>query len=89
MLGSGAVILVAKALVADLANQSQRSRVYGFMADSESAGFVVGPLIGGCRCRIGTGSLFYNGRRQCCRGHFSTDKPRTTSGPIIKACIDP
>ncbi len=46
-LGSGAVVPAANALVADLVDESRRGRAYGIMAASSSAGFAVGPVLGG------------------------------------------
>lgn len=46
-LGSGAVIPAANALIADLVEESRRGRAYGLMAASSSAGFVIGPMLGG------------------------------------------
>jgi DHA1 family multidrug resistance protein-like MFS transporter len=46
-LGSAATIPAANALVADLVGEERRGRAYGLMAASSSAGFAVGPMLGG------------------------------------------
>lgn len=46
-LGSAAVIPAANALVADLVEGQRRGRAYGLMAASTSAGFALGPMLGG------------------------------------------
>ncbi len=61
-LGSAAVIPAAQALVADLIHESLRGRAYGLIAASSSAGFVVGPLIGGMAAAgFGLGAPFVAG----------------------------
>ncbi len=46
-LGSAAVIPAANALVADLVAADRRGRAYGLMAAATSAGFALGPMLGG------------------------------------------
>lgn len=46
-LGSAAVVPAANALVADLVVESRRGRAYGLMAAAGSAGFAIGPMVGG------------------------------------------
>ncbi|MCY0863346.1 MAG: MFS transporter [Sulfobacillus sp.] len=45
--GAGAFMPAANALVADLVPEAERGRAYGLLYASSSAGFTVGPLIGG------------------------------------------
>lgn len=52
-LGSGAVVPAANALVADLVPMERRGRAYGLMAASQSAGFAVGPMLGGLAGALG------------------------------------
>lgn len=46
-LGSAAIVPAANALVADLVPEERRGRVYGMMSAAGSAGFALGPMIGG------------------------------------------
>jgi DHA1 family multidrug resistance protein-like MFS transporter len=46
-LGSAAVVPAANALVADLVPEERRGRAYGLMGAAGSAGFAVGPMLGG------------------------------------------
>jgi DHA1 family multidrug resistance protein-like MFS transporter len=46
-LGSAAVVPAANALVADVVDEDRRGRAYGLMAAAGSAGFAIGPMMGG------------------------------------------
>ncbi|PSR23770.1 MAG: MFS transporter [Sulfobacillus acidophilus] len=45
--GSAAVVPAANALVADVVDEDRRGRAYGLMAAAGSAGFAIGPMMGG------------------------------------------
>lgn len=46
-LGSAAVVPAANALVADVVPEERRGRAYGLMGAAGSAGFAIGPMLGG------------------------------------------
>lgn len=46
-LGTGALIPAANAVVADLIEEPRRGQAFGYMAAANSAGFALGPMLGG------------------------------------------
>ncbi len=46
-LGSGVIVPAANALVADVVAENRRGQAYGLMSAAGSAGFAVGPMVGG------------------------------------------
>ncbi|MCL5116988.1 MAG: MFS transporter [Firmicutes bacterium] len=61
-LGSAAIVPAANALVADFVPEEGRGRAYGWMAAAGSAGFAVGPMLGGLAgAEFGLGAPFVIG----------------------------
>lgn len=98
-LGSAAVIPAANALVADLVTEERRGRAYGLMASATSAGFAVGPMLGGIAgaewglaapfvvgvgLNLGAAALTFLTLPSHVRGLIRTAIPRAEIAPLLK-----